>query len=167
MEIRQKESEKRSMTCQLKYRLAVEEDSGWIYELSSEKSTRSNSLNTGSFSFEDHQSWFRHKLDDPNYHMLIYFHDERKIGILRLEQNGRSALVSIALSPDFRGSGFGLMILTCASEYAQSLKLVELKAQIWSENKASIHIFEKENYLFKDEVQLEDGRIFKEYIRLI
>ncbi len=156
------------MNCQLKYREAEEKDSRWIYEVSLEKSTRNNSLNKGSFSFEDHQSWFEQKLSDPHYHILVFLGpDQQKLGVLRLEQSDRTALVSIALAPEFRGRGYGLMILSCASLYAKGNDLIELRAQIWAQNEASIHIFEKENYQFEADIQLEDGRVFKEYIRLL
>lgn len=153
------------MNCMLDHRKVDSNDVRMVFDWSMDEATRENSLNTSGFAYEEHQKWFERKLKDPEYHILIYMDGEVPVGMLRIERTSEGGLISIAVSPDHRGKGYGEKILACASQFANDLKYQKLVAQIWSENKASIQIFERNAYEFESEFELEDGRTFKQYIR--
>jgi UDP-2,4-diacetamido-2,4,6-trideoxy-beta-L-altropyranose hydrolase len=130
--------------------LATMQDARWIWQVRNQASVRLNSQQQSPISWETHQQWFDQALMNPNRVMLIVTDQDLKIdvGILRYDINDKVAEVSIALSEQFCGRGYGSAMLFhgeywLKQQYAQ---IQRLRAIILEHNVASQVIFKKDGY---------------------
>lgn len=147
----------------LHIRPAVLGDSLTLLEWRNDPITRENSLNTKEVSLEDHHTWFTGSLlrDDRVIYVAEVISTEthdHACGMCRFDisEAGSIAVVSINLSPEFRGQGLSLPILQKSiTQFSQSLPQVHiLEAEIKDSNKASISIFTKAGF---EQTSMHDG----------
>lgn len=147
----------------LHIRPAVLEDSLTLLEWRNDPQTRENSLTTEEVSLENHHKWFTGSLQRED--RVIYVAEAissenhfQACGMCRFDisQAGKTAVVSINLSPKFRGQGLSLPILQMSiTEFSQSQDQVNiLEAEIKVSNQASISIFTKAGF---KQVSQHDG----------
>lgn len=127
-------------------RVATSKDAEGILEIRNDPLSRQESLNTESISLEKHVSWFNKKyLQNNNNHCFVLEKDKLVIGYCRLDLENNEYIVSIAISPDQHGNGFGTLLLS------QSLKNLNTSRQILAtvkkNNPASLRIFEKNGFV--------------------
>lgn len=115
------------------------------------------SMRVESIPFEDHEQWFRARLDDPEHRLWIAHVDGRDIGVVRIDGAG---VVSIALAEDARGQGWGTRALGLACQFEGRT----LEAWIAEDNAASIHCFERCGFEARGE-ELHGARTFVKYER--
>lgn len=88
----------------LRLRPAVLDDAQFLYELRTETSTASASIQKNDFSFESHQKWLRNKLSDPKANLYIVIWSGERVGQVRVDAD---TTVSISIRPDKRGQKIG------------------------------------------------------------
>lgn len=115
------------------------------------------SLSVDPIPFEDHERWFRGRLEDPEHRLWIAEIEGRDVGVVRVDGAG---VVSIALAPDARGHGVGTraLALACAREART------LEAWISEDNIASVRCFERCGFVLRG-VLHQEGRRFGRYQR--
>lgn len=136
-------------------------DSDDIFLWRNDEITRKNSFNSKYIPFEEHKKWFKKALRDPDKCILMGLIDEKKLGVVRFDSKGSNVVeVSINLSPDKRGLGFGSQLLKIAINYfldnSPSSKLI---TKIKKYNIASIKSFEKIGFSYKE--SFNDGVILE------
>ncbi len=89
------------------YRLAKAEDVKFYYEIVSDSVSRQNSFNSDPISYESHEKWFSNKLTDEIARMYVIEIRNDRVGQVRLEKEGNSAIVDIGIHPTWRGKGLG------------------------------------------------------------
>ncbi|MBQ9479022.1 MAG: GNAT family N-acetyltransferase, partial [Selenomonadaceae bacterium] len=83
-------------------------------------------------------------LDDPNVSIFIMTLDGQPIGQVRLTLGDNIQLIGYSIDVDYRGHGFGTMILSMVEQHcARTLPLV---GKVQLTNVASQRVFEKLGY---------------------
>ncbi len=133
------------------FKEANKEDSQDLFNWRNDEITRKMSRNTDSVSLENHNEWYQKALKDPKRKLLIAEDQDKKIGMVRFDyqEQPASAEININLNPDFRGQGYGQLVLDQACKYAfKNLKLKRIYAEIKIINIPSIKIFEKAGFQY-------------------
>ena len=94
-------------------------------------------------SFTEHQNWFAKSLNNEYREIWIFECDTKPLGQLRVDKGDKNE-VSILISPDDAGKGYGQMALKLICEYYSD---IDLWAYVKAENIASIKLFSKNNFL--------------------
>lgn len=122
------------------------------------------SLDPQPIPLEEHERWYRAKLDDPAYHMWIAQADGDDIGVVRVEEAREGVgLVSIALAASARGRGLGRRALAGACRaYFQLCPKGTLEAWIDAANEVSAQCFARCGFALA-RTDTRGGRTFSMY----
>ena len=100
--------------------------------------------------WEDHQTWFRHTIDDPRRLLLIVLLNDQPIGQVRFDQNhdeDHACEISIYLLAGFTGRGLGTSALKQSCSIAfDRLGVHRIDAVILKENLRSLSAFRKAGF---------------------
>jgi len=144
----------------LNLRAAQEADCLMIYEWANDKVTRTFSFSTDPIPWEDHQTWYKSKLADPN--ILIYIALDLElspVGMVRYQLAETKAVASINLASHQRGKGYGSKILRIASKKVfQDTPISLIHAYIKPDNSPSIHAFTKAGFVEKGIVDYQGNQ---------
>lgn len=140
-------------------RLANEGDLRAVFELANEESVRVNSFHSERIGLDNHKKWFTKKITDPNYLFLIAELDSHFAGQVRFEIKDDNAVVGISLLPTERGKGVATKLLKQGIDYLTEHhpNIKTVKAFIKPDNQASIKLFERVGFKFKDKVIENDS----------
>lgn len=142
------------MPTKIKLKKAAEADSKQIFDLSNEENVRENSTFTDPINWDDHTKWFNDKLSDENY-LILVVEDESDnfIGQVRYKIEKNHAIISISISPDFRGLDLAApMIMESASYLFNNYDNVDsILAYIKEINIPSIKAFEQAGYIYHNQ----------------
>lgn len=129
-------------------RIADESDSPKLFEWRNHKTIRAVSKNSAPITWADHQSWFAKVQADKNRVLLIGEIDDEPVGVVRFDQEGETALVSVYLVPEGGFKGQGRNLLLRAGEWLKihhaDIKLI--KAEVLGANTASQRLFAGADY---------------------
>jgi len=141
------------MVEEFKIELATIDDMKAVFDLSNDEQVRVNSFNTEKIKWENHQNWFKNKLNDKNFvFYLVKTFDNNLIAQVRFDISSDEADISISIAPDFRGKGYGSKILKKASnKIIKDSKIKKINAFVKTKNIASQKVFEKAGYILKEE----------------
>ncbi len=142
-------------------REATLDDCRFLHELRNDPVVRAASFSTAVIDFEIHQEWFHHKLKASDSIILIAEIGSQKIGQLRLDMDSqfKSAELSIALAPEFRGQGFGTDILKSGVQLAfHRYPITQINAFIRRGNEASQKIFSSAGFIFSGVTRHKDRK---------
>lgn len=134
-------------------KLATIEDMKDIFDLSNDELVRANSFKQEKILWENHQKWFKNKINDENS-LFFLIKDLKNNLISQIRLDKTSAVegdISISISSQFRGKGYGAKVLKAVSEkiiLEQDAKTIN--AYVKKENVASQIIFEKAGYVLKE-----------------
>lgn len=94
---------------------------------------------------KEHFVWFDRLLADCNKQLWIA---EPTAGMVRLENDGDTTWVTIMLTPEFRGKGYGVWLLRWANKQAVESwpKIQRMAAFIRRDNPASLATFKKAGF---------------------
>lgn len=102
---------------------------------------RDQSHDPRALTLSEHQAWWNAAIASPDRHLLMAMRDGVPIGVLRLDQTGSIAEVSIYLNPAEAGRGLGREVLRAGLVYARSIGLAGLTASIKETNARSRSAF--------------------------
>jgi RimJ/RimL family protein N-acetyltransferase len=109
--------------------------------------TRLNSVKSDEVAWSDHVAWFQSSVANSDRVIYIVEFSGEKYGMVRFDkmtEEARAWEVSIVMSPQFRGRGFGSLALrdACAEMETRDDTLL-LRAKIRRHNHPSLKIFER------------------------
>ena len=133
----------------LKIRNAKEEDCKYLFDLRNHLLVRKASFNPNKIDYETHKRWFAKTFDNPNKKIFIALNKTpQKIGMVRFDKEENSAKISIAISPDMHGKGYGTKLLSqgCNKYLKKELTVKFITAEIKKDNIASIKAFTKAGF---------------------
>lgn len=124
-------------------RRATPSDCESIFHWRDAEETRKFSNTTSRISLQDHRAWYRNVLDNNDQQLLIGELDKQPVGVLRIDRDGKRAVVSVYLVPGNYGKGFGGQIIEQGIAWVKLhwAELVCLEAIIKDENKVSKSVF--------------------------
>ncbi len=131
-------------------RKADKRDEYNIYILANDPEVRKYSFNSIRIKYEDHIEWFANQINDEKILFLVSYIKNDLAGQIRFKLEDSEAIVSVSISPEFRGKGYGQKFMQEAIELLKHHKphLKKIKAMIKKENVASIDYFKKCNYKY-------------------
>jgi len=153
------------MNIRLDFRVATINDLEITYEWARNPDVRAFSIQNHQISSEEHEQWFRQKINDERcvYFVVTYF--EEPIGSFRLDLLGDGAArISYLLDPKHHGKGLGRKVLEQGIEEVKGMEDVRLLiGQVFIANEPSKHLFESLGFEITNE---EEGLLtFKKAIK--
>lgn len=129
-----------------------------VYELSNENEVRKNSFNSNHIEFEDHEKWFKNKIEDQDNIFLIIKSGNDFLGQVRFDLAENDATISISIAKNFRELGLGGNILEESIKYLKvnSPNIKIIKAYIKESNKKSVRLFEKMGFENRKNIWMEN-----------
>ncbi|HZU82952.1 MAG TPA: pseudaminic acid synthase [Polyangiaceae bacterium] len=125
---------------------ATRDDGPLLLSLRNDPVARSMSTSTAPVKPEEHAAWLAATLERDDRVLLVARSGGSPIGYARLDLAGAAAEVSIAVSAQARGHGFGTAILRAVEPAARARGVSLLTARIRDENTASVRAFKRAGY---------------------
>jgi RimJ/RimL family protein N-acetyltransferase len=145
-------------------RPAAPDDCAMVWAWANDALVRASSFHPDFIPWEDHQRWFRRKLDDAHCQYMIVLEDAQPVGQLRFEACGGSAVVHISLSPHVRGRGVGGAALGLACPLVRvGTGVGRIVAHVKPDNVASLRMFMKAGFRHVATVRV-DGHLAEELV---
>jgi UDP-2,4-diacetamido-2,4,6-trideoxy-beta-L-altropyranose hydrolase len=119
----------------------------WVW--ANDPTTRAASFSSEPILWEQHAAWFIAKLADPRSLFYIAL-DARSVpvGQIRYDIEGAEAVVSVGLAPDWRGRGYGNVIIRLGSQRVFENTSVSLvHAYVKPDNVSSAHVFAQAGFI--------------------
>ena len=138
----------------IKIREATDSDTKLIFNWSNDPLVRAQSFYSNAIEFENHENWFKEKLQNDNSLLLINKFGENNIGLVRFELENDKCTVGILIDEKFRGKGFSSLMLINSSTYYFNRFSTPIFAHIKESNTASIRSFEKAGYSFFNKIEV-------------
>ena len=115
-------------------RKATTKDKDIVLKWRNDLETRNNSFNTKEISTENHEKWFRKKLESKPTIMFIA-EDNEPLAFVRIERDNDQAEIHVNVNPEKRGKGIGKESVRLASQEEFKHGTKEIIAKIKPENK--------------------------------
>lgn len=133
-------------------RKAMAGDAKFLFDLRNEDGVRRASFTSDPISWETHAQWFQKKLASGDSVLYIVEVGSVPIGQVRFDfERDESAEVSIAISEQYRGRGYGAKALVVASKsFLQEFSVIQrIDAYIKPDNAASVKSFGNAGYVLR------------------
>ncbi len=145
-------------------RNAAINDMRQYFSWANDELVRQNSISVKVVAWEDHQKWFKNKINDKNSFLFLAESERNLIGQVRFdcENSGAGAVISYSISNDFRGLGLAKKMLKQAIEkISKECPRIEIiKAKIKITNIASNKILIRLGFTEQDKTkQIIDYRL--------
>lgn len=129
---------------------ATEADMMDVFHLSNDSVVRANSFNPEPIQLEEHKNWFSSKINSEEDFFYVIKNNQtgKLIAYIRYEKiENDESVVSIAISPEFRGKNYGAKFLKQISlKIINEKQIKKINAYVKPENIESIKTFEKAGY---------------------
>ena len=133
---------------EIRLRRTREDDCRMFWEWANDPEVRAMSFCSEPVSWESHVGWFVTRQKDPS--SLFYVatdQDSRPVGQVRYQLERDRAVLSISISPELRGKGFGKTTLLAATEELfQDSCAKAIDAFVKPENRSSLRLFESAGF---------------------
>lgn len=128
--------------------LATPQDCFDIYQLVNEPAVRAASCSSSAFSLAEHQAWYANRIAKKESPFFVVRKQGAFVGYVRYDasQTPNTAIVSIALAPNFRGQGLGTLLLQETARQLAKFNISTVTAWIKPENTASQSAFLQAEY---------------------
>jgi UDP-2,4-diacetamido-2,4,6-trideoxy-beta-L-altropyranose hydrolase len=132
----------------LRLRRVRKADCRQLWEWANDPEVRPVSFATEPISWERHLQWFNSKLCDPNSVLyLVVDAADIPTGQVRYQIDKLRAEVSISIAPQFRGKGYGQIVLEMATEdLFRTTAAMQIDAFVKPNNTASLRLFARAGY---------------------
>lgn len=129
-------------------RNAKKEDVDLLYIWANDPVVRSNSFKTEPITYDNHVSWFNRIMSDSAVLQYILMEDDTPVGQIRLNVKGKEAEIGYSIGSEFRGKGYGHLILQLIADEVRKnhLEIDKLVAKVKPDNIASNKMFKSEEY---------------------
>lgn len=135
----------------IRLRKVIKDDCREMFEWRNDPETRKNSiLGSREVSFDEHQGWFYSKMNSPHTRLFMAMSGDDKVGVLRFVIGKDAVEAGININPHFRRMGIGKKIINLASQKMLRELGKPLIAKAKNDNTASIKLFNKCGYRFKN-----------------
>jgi RimJ/RimL family protein N-acetyltransferase len=128
------------------------EDAKLYFEWANDNEVRSQSFNSNSIDWSNHQKWFDEKIRSENYTFFIFETENKEpIGQVRLEKSISTniCVIGVSVSKKFRGKKLASQLIEKASIlFLNENPIYTINAYIKKNNFASVKSFEKAGYTF-------------------
>lgn len=134
---------------QVKLRKATLDDLEVLYSWRNHLDVRSKSVNSEFISFDEHSKWFKKAIITPDRHILMaQKNDGTLVGMIRFDEYGAEAEISIYVAPDLISQGIGSRILKAGEDWiAENRRGIKgFRAKVLGVNSASLRLFQKLGY---------------------
>lgn len=129
-------------------RAVKDTDIDLLFEWANDSTVRQNSFSSDLISYEDHVSWFGQMMCNEDVLLYILVDDDVPVGQIRLTKEDGSAEVGYSIAAQYRGYGYGHIILQLIIQEIKSKhpEIRKLIAKVKPENIASNKLFIDEGY---------------------
>ncbi len=103
------------------------DDAGLLFAWRVDPGTRAASHRTGALQFDDHLSWLRRSLADPNRQILVAERDGLPVATVRAELSGGVWELSWTVAPEQRGRGVGRAVVATLARRIRDPIMAEIK----------------------------------------
>src|SRR3989344_7347470 len=103
---------------QLFLRKAEKRDRLFYYKVRNNLFIRKYSFNEKPITLDEHNKWFFEKLNSKNSYLSVICTDNRRIGQVRVDTDGKNGEISISIIPEYQGKGLSLPSIKMAFEDA-------------------------------------------------
>lgn len=136
------------MSLEIKLRMATMDDCEAIYKWRNTEETRRYFFDSGSIDWEEHCCWFESTIRNSARVFLIGVLHGQKVGVLRYDRVGETAVASVYLLPGMHGQGLGSQLLRAGTNWLKqnSPDVKRIRAEVLSPNFSSKKAFEKAGY---------------------
>jgi len=150
---------------QLQLRPVHSEDCRKIWEWSNDPEARAVSVSQEAISWDDHVKWFSEHVNSPScFFYLASNSTEKPIGQIRFDVNGDEAVLSVNLSKESRGHGYGSALIIHGAQRCFADSQVKLiRAFVIPANETSVRAFEKTDFVSAESVE-QRGRTMRQFI---
>jgi UDP-2,4-diacetamido-2,4,6-trideoxy-beta-L-altropyranose hydrolase len=133
----------------LQLRRVEEKDCRLLWEWANDPDVRAVSFSTEPIPWEQHVTWFKAKLADPNAVLYLATDTENvPVGQVRYQITQPDAVVSIDLAAGYRGRGLGGMALAMATEdLFGTTEVATVHAYVKPDNEPSIKLFNSAKFI--------------------
>jgi RimJ/RimL family protein N-acetyltransferase len=139
-----------SLETEARYRLrdAVFSDAGDLFRWRNDRETRVWSRDTSDICWDEHLTWLKSTLRNPNQRLLIAEDERGAVGTIRLDLLDGVWQMSWTVAPEHRGKGVGAAIVQLAVTRMTGERVF---AEIKAANLASRRIAEKSGFRLRGE----------------
>lgn len=130
-------------------RLFCSEDCRVLLAWRNHPETRRWSFSSKVIEAKEHEHWFRRFLADPNKVGLVLFDEGLPVAQIRFEptRHPGTLTISIAVSPDHFGKGYGHQILAMALQHPEvTSRAAVVRAETFTDNTPSVKLFERAGF---------------------
>lgn len=133
-------------------REAAPSDSETIFLWRNSPEVRRNSFNSEPIAWLDHAAWYASALSNPEKVLLLAVLNDKEVGVLRYDLQDCKGVVSIYLSPESFGKGYGEHVLSAGNEWMliHYPQITVLEAKTMPGNVASAKVFERAGFDLKN-----------------
>jgi RimJ/RimL family protein N-acetyltransferase len=134
------------------------EDSALLWYWANEPVVRAASFSSEFIPWEQHVRWFESKINDEN--CLIFLavnHQGTPIGQVRFDSQGKEAVISTSIAKEFRGLGYGSLVIEMASRRLfEIINVSQINAYVKIDNDLSKRAFVKAGYKERQQLIIYD-----------
>lgn len=133
---------------QLKFYRWTEKDKHLIWQWANDSLTRSMAFTQDLISWESHEAWFSHKLNDLNCFAYLAYDGDNPVGQIRFDIVEKVAKIDYSVSPRYRGRGKGTLILEQGTKtfFQQAQHIDRAEGEVKKVNLASIKSFRRAGF---------------------
>lgn len=139
----------------MRFEYAEMEDWARLYAWRNDPTTRANSRNVMPIMLHDHMTWLTDVIDadkTPTVHLYVATDgDDDPVGYVRLDENGDTGEISIALDAQYRGKGLGREMIRdfviALENNADMSHITRLVAEVRMTNLPSLRAFADEEFV--------------------
>lgn len=141
-------------------RPADESDAFLLLHWANDPLVRANSFQSEPIPWQTHEKWYATRLASPDTRIWLLEYRRVPVGEIRYERrDGRTARISYAVAPGYRGRGIGTRLLEMsASKACRELGVRRLRAETLVENVASARAFRKAGFEQIEETIIDGKR---------
>lgn len=126
----------------IQLRKAQREDVKYLFEWRNNIETRKNSFQQDIISWDSHVAWFDRVIDSSESSIYVLTISDIPVGQVRLNYLPDFAEISYTIGPEYRGRGYGSMLLKLAeNQVVEDRGNIKLKAEVLKHNIASRKVF--------------------------
>lgn len=149
-------------------RKATYDDLEFFFKLRNDPVVRNISFNSDEITLEKHSSWYIKKIGDSNSHLFVVLSNNGdRVGQTRVDVEGNSGVMSIAIVEKYRGQGYGRTAIqqTSMQVLSDDPRIDKIFAYIRLDNSASLKAFMKAGFSQEDVSEINGIKCHKTVLR--